>query len=169
MRFNSITIVGFVALVLLPGYAIGQNTLRPPKRFIEYLDSGVAKAFSEVDAQGNCRVDVEALTAGWQMKSTGFWNAITSADITCYRDPNDQGGHLASIPFGTELAVIELQGAWIKVRFDGKNEVMEGWVEPCGILLWSKPLARNGGFPKRRVVLSQLEGTKCSDSRAEIL
>ena len=159
MRFNSKTIVGFVALVLLPGYAFCQNTLRPLKRFTEYLDAEVASSFSQVDADGNCSVDVEALTSGWQVKSTGFWNAITSADITCYGDPHDQGGHIASIPFGTELAVIELQGAWMKVRFDGKNAVMEGWVEPCGILLWSKPLARNGGFPKRRVVLSQLEGT----------
>ena len=159
MRFNSKTIVGFVALVLLPEYSICQNTLRPPKRFTEYLDSGVARAFSEVDAQGNCNVDVEALISGWQMSTTGFWNAITSADITCYKQPNDQGGYLASIPFGTGLAVVELQGSWIRVRFDGQNGITEGWVEPCGILLWNKPLAREGGgFPKRRVVLSSLEG-----------
>ena len=91
------------------------------------------------------------------MGSTGKWKVYAINEKTRLYEKEENFSRSSNIDFGTEMFVAEVGKSMLKVEFVDRRGSRSGWVEACDVLMWSRPIARNGGFPKRVVALSQLD------------
>ena len=135
--------------------SMGQNSstgfVHPPKQFTQFVDESLAEPFGG-SLDGNCNIDLTSLERG----VTGKWKVYTVKDKTPLFENESNYSSSTTIDFRTALSVVEVGESMLKVEFVDRSGGRTGWVEACDVLLWNKPIARNGGFPRRVIALSQL-------------
>lgn len=137
----------------------------PPVEFTKVISSSLAEEFSNEES---CYMDWYSSSVTW--RSEGKWEIYTVSETTLLykrKASTDEAYASYQIPFGVKLAVKDVsdgkesknERARLQVEFydNEKETTLVGWVDACEVLLWTGSIARNGGFPERRVTLSQFK------------
>ena len=128
----------------------------PPKQFTQFLDGDFAASFGE-SAGGGCDLNLKGRSSQLEWGVTGKWKVYTVRENTPLYVEESNFSSSSPIDFRTALSVLEVGKSMLRVEFVDRRGGREGWVEACDVLMWNKPIARNGGFPRRVVALSQIE------------
>ena len=128
----------------------------PPKQFIHFIDDDFAASFGR-SSGGGCDLNLLSRSSKLEWGSTGKWKVYAINEKTRLYEKEENFSRSSNIDFGTEMFVAEVGKSMLKVEFVDRRGSRSGWVEACDVLMWSRPIARNGGFPKRVVALSQLD------------
>ena len=147
-----------VGVVVTSCWAQNSNSsgyVAPPLEFLKFMDEELASKF-ERTTSGGCDINLKKLRRDIKWGTRGEWKVYTVRNKTpLFVNEEDEGGG-GLIDFAQRMKVIQVGESRLKVTFVDGAGGRSGWVDACDVLLWSKPIARAGGFPRRVIALSQL-------------
>ena len=147
-----------IGVVVTSCWAQNSNSsgyVAPPMEFLKFMDEELASKF-ERTTSGGCDINLKKLRRDIKWGTRGEWKVYTVRNKTpLFVNEEDEGGG-GLIDFAQRMKVIQVGESRLKVTFVDGSGGRSGWVDACDVLLWSKPIARAGGFPRRVIALSQL-------------
>ena len=146
----TLTILGILCADAVFGQ--GNGLLPRPKEFHEFISPTRAQEFYSNGS--GCDFDFASLNQG----GGGAWVVYSVYHKTVVYDDSNANIPSGNVSWRTPLKVRKVQNGMLNVTFipQPNSNLDEGWVSPCDVLLWDRPITRNGGFPQRKVVLTQL-------------
>lgn len=156
-------LIFFIAMLFcLEGGISAQTSLKsPPEEFTNFIDSDLAMSL--------CQCDANLEEAGRQLNwlSSGKWVVYTlKRNIAKFKGASGYDTEGLVPFFRTKLLVHDLRFNGTETRLlvsqPTSGSLKQFWVNSCDVLLWSKPMTRNAGFPKRIITISQFNSDEAN-------